>query len=135
MTVNDAMLKVAKSMADLYGYITVDEPTKHDALKDSFWGNQALGIEALSSNSKVEVITCRYIIPTFEEEKEFGANGTPRISIDMHWGKPRLHVSLPDKTFACITYRDGECREVQAFGPRGLELATSLKTQIDQLLK
>lgn len=129
------MLKVAKSLADLFGYITVDEPTPHDALKDSFWGNQALGLEALSKNSKVEVITCRYIIPTFEEEQGFGANRIPRISIDMYWGQPRLHVSLPDKTLACVTYRDGVFSEAQAFGPRGLELATSIKAQIDQLIK
>ena len=135
MTVNDAMLTVAKSMAYLYGYIEVEEPKKHNAINDGFWGNVALGIEAERNGQELEIISCLYIIPTFEEEKEGGCNGTPRININMYWGRPRLSVSLPDKTFACLTYKDGQCGEVQAFGPAGLELATSIKSQIDQLLK
>lgn len=134
MTVNDAMLKVAKSIADLYGYIEVDSPTPHDALKDDFWGNAAMGAKAKDEGRKIEIITCRYIIPVMEEEKSYGCNGNPRIYINMYWGEPRLNVSLPDETFACLTYRQGECSEVQAFGPRGLELAISIKSQIDQLI-
>ena len=63
-----------------------------------------------------------------------GCNGNPRIHIDMFWGKPRLNISLPDKTFACLTYEAGALSEAQAFGPAGLELAAEVKKQIDSLL-
>ena len=58
----------------------------------------------------------------------------PRIHIDMFWGKPRLNISLPDKTFACLTYEASALSEAQAFGPAGLELAAEVKKQIDSLL-
>ena len=63
-----------------------------------------------------------------------GCNGNPRIHIDMFWGKPRLNISLPDKTFACLTYEASALSEAQAFGPAGLELAAEVKKQIDSLL-
>lgn len=52
----------------------------------------------------------------------------------MFWGKPRLNISLPDKTFACLTYEASALSEAQAFGPAGLELAAEVKKQIDSLL-
>lgn len=134
MTVNDAMLTVAENLAKSYGYIEVEAPEKHNALNDPFWGNFAAGVKARKEGKELVITTCRYIIPTFENEKSGGANGTPRIHIDMIWGKPRLNISLPDKTFACLTYTDGVLSEAQAFGPAGLELAVSVKKQIDSLL-
>lgn len=133
MTVNEAMLKVAQSTAQLYGYIEVDAGSKINALKDSFWGNRFIGAEAHLKGKKCEIDTCLYIIPILDDEKKEYERG-PRIHIDMHFGKPRLSVSLPDKTFACLTYDTGKCSEAQAFGSKGLDLAISLKSQIDQLI-
>ena len=134
MTVNDAMLAVAQNLAQKYGYIEVEASATHNALNDQFWGNVAIGIAARKSGQVVDIKTCRYIIPTFEEEKIGGCNGNPRIHIDMFWGKPRLNISLPDKTFACLTYEASALSEAQAFGPAGLELAAEVKKQIDSLL-
>lgn len=133
MTVNEAMLKVAQSIAQLYGYIEVNVGSKIDALKDSFWGNRLKGLDAFHNGEKREVETCHYIIPILDEEKD-EYTSVPCINIDMFYGRPRLHVRLPDKTFACLTYENGKCSEAQAFGSQGLELAISLKSQIDQLI-
>lgn len=135
MNTNDAMIQVAEILATRYGFITVHEPYELDALKDKFWGNQVIGMEAQRLGKKHTIKTCKYIIPTFEEDKAGGCNGTPRIDIDMFFGKPRLNVSLPDKTFVAITYKEGKCNEVQAFGENGINLAGEVKDMIDGLLK
>lgn len=127
---NQAMLIVAEQTAKELGYI---ETSKHtiNALRDSFWGNIKKGIE---SDRPLEVAACKYILPLFEDE---GLNyyRKPKIWIDMHWGSPRLSICRTDGTFCCLTYKDGGCAEAQAFGEKGLELALSVKSRIDYLIK
>lgn len=135
MTVNEAMLQVAKETALEYGFIEVDVGSTIDAAKDWFWGNQAIGIMAQLRGEKHEIVGCKYILPLWEEEKENTGTLAPSVKIDMHWGNPRLSVRLADKTFACVTYEDCTFREAQAFGEHGLELAASLKIKIDELSK
>lgn len=53
----------------------------------------------------------------------------------MYWGEPRIRISLPDDTAACLTYKKNVCNEVQAFKENGIKLAFSIKEQIDSLIK
>lgn len=137
ITVNDAMLKVAKEVAQRYDYIEVDECSSFDLMKSSFWGDVAVALAAEEHGKSHVLKVCKYILPAFErEEGEImrGCNGRAYASIDSYFGKPRLNVSLPDKTFVAITYTNGICSDVQAFGERGIQLAASLKFRLDELV-
>ncbi len=123
------MLIVAEQVAKEYGYIEVSK-YEINALRDWFWGNKAIG---LGSEKPVTVASCKYILPIFEDEKDENKR-RPKVEINMHWGKPRLSIDLPDGTFACLTYRDRICSEAQAFGEKGLAFAVSIKERIDYLL-
>lgn len=128
MNANEAMLKVAKSMAELYGYvIQYEEGAKLRALDDDFWGNKAAGYEAKERGEELAILTCKYVSPKTEKAK---------IDIDMHFGNPRLNVSMPDnETFACLTYKGDELSASQSFGRNGLGLAMLIKSQIDFFIK
>lgn len=134
MTANEAMLKVAKCMADKYGYVAVEQEKELDAAKDKFWGNQAIGKEASKKNEKVTVTTCRYEMPVAETDKQEDKR-VPHIRIDMFWGNPRLSMYLPDGSFACIVYKDNVMSEAQAFKPDGMMLAGVFKFLIDEEIK
>ena len=134
MKANQAMLSVAEQAARDFGYIEV---SRHqiDAEKDSFCGNKVIGINAkLNGGEPVVVNACKYIIPVFDEDKD-KSKTTPRISIDMHWGNPRLNIYLPSGASCCLTYKNDICSEAQAFGERGLEFALCIKEKIDYLIK
>ena len=132
MNSNTAMLIVAEQVAREQGYIEVGTRTI-DALHDWFWGNRAVALEQYPKPLVVQSV--KYIQPIFEDEQD-NSKRKPKISIDMHFGKPRLTIDLPDGTMACVTYdRDGKCSEAQAFGDRGLSFALEVKTRIDFLLK
>lgn len=132
MDANQAMLIVAERTAKEYGYIEV---SKHqiDAIRDTFWGNQYLGVKAMMEGVKITVDSCLYIKPQFEEDKDENKR-RPRIYIDMHFGKPRLCIDLPGGTSCFLTYRENICSEAQAFGNNGLALALSIKDKIDYLI-
>lgn len=133
-TANEAMLVVANKLATEWGYIE-DRKFDINAIKDSFWGNRYIGAQAyIDKKPEVIVNACKYIYPMFDFEKEDGKE-SPRIEIDMHFGKPRLSVQKPDGTFACLTYRDGVFSEGQAFQENGPELLMELKKSIDELIK
>lgn len=134
MNANDAMLKVAKIMADKYGYKKIDVPEEIDACEDSFWGNKRLGEEASEKGQKITVKTCRYELPTTESNNE-EQKRIPHIRIDMFWGNPRLSMYLPNGSFACITYKDNEMSEAQAFKSDGITLAGVFKFLIDEEIK
>lgn len=123
------MLIVAEQVAKENSYIEV---SKHivDASRDWFWGNKAM---AKMSKSPVQIVSCKYILPIFEDEKDEDRR-RPKIEIDMHWGRPRLGIDLIDGTFCCLTYKDGICREAQAFGEKGLAFALLIKERIDYLI-
>lgn len=134
MEANQAMLIVAEQAAKDFGFIEVN---KHriDAELDSFWGNKVIGIKArLKGERPVIVNACEYIIPQFEEDRDKNKR-TPRIQIDMHWGKPRLGIDLPNGTSCFLTYKDDLCIEAQAFGDKGLTFALCIKDKIDYLIK
>lgn len=134
MTVNEAMLFIANKLASEWCYIEVDT-FEINAIRDTFWGNQFLGVQAyLEKKPSVIVNACKYIYPVFDFEKEAGKR-TPRIEIDMHFGNPRLSVRKPDDTFACLTYRNGVFSEGQAFNDNGPELLMELKKSIDDMIK
>lgn len=134
MTANEAMLVVAQKLAQKWGYIET-KIFDIDAEKDSFWGNQCIGIQAyVEKKPPVIVHACKYIFPVFDFEKEEGKR-PPRIEIDMHFGNPRLSVRKVDETFACLTYNDGVYSEGQAFKDGGPELLIELKKTIDELIK
>lgn len=132
MDANQAMIKVAELIANQYGYIEV---SKHsiNAIQDKFWGNQYLGSKAKAEGRVLEIQSCKYIIPLFEEDKD-KYNRRPKIDIDMHFGKPRLGIDLPDGTSCFLTYKDNICSEAQAFGDKGIELAMSVKEKIDNII-
>lgn len=127
--VNAAMLIVAKQLAEKNGYIDLG-CNIIDAKRSWFWANRFI---AETSNEPVRICSCKYILPVWEDEIE--NKRRPKIEIDMFWGLPRLIIDLPDGTMACITYKDGICSDVQAFGENGIALATSLKEEIDYYLK
>ena len=130
MSVNDAMIKVAKEVAQRYGYIEVDECSTFNLMNSAFWGDVAVALAAKEYGKPHVIKVCKYILPAFErEEGEImrGCNGRAYVSIDPYFGKPRLNVSLSDRTFVAMTYTDGVCSDVQAFGERALQLAVSLK--------
>ena len=104
MDANQEMIKVAELIANQYGYIEV---SKHsiNAIRDCFWGNQYLGFKAKAEGRVLEIQSCKYIIPLFEEDKD-KYNRRPKIDIDMHFGKPRLGIDLPDGTSCFLTYKD-----------------------------
>lgn len=130
MTENEAMLIVAEQVAKEHGYIEVSK-NAHNALRDRFWGNRAVAVMA---GNPVVITTCKYILPIFEGEKD-ESKRRPKVQIDMHWGKPRLGIDLPDGTFCCLTYREGICSEAQAFGENGLAFALSIKGRLDYLIR
>lgn len=134
MTANEAMLKVAKFLADKYGYVAVEQEKEIDAAKDKFWGNQAIGLDASKKNEKVIVKACRYEMPVPESDREKDKR-VPHIRIDMFWGHPRLSMYLPDGSFACIVYKDNVMSEAQAFKPNGMMLAGVFKFLIDEEIK
>ena len=123
MTVNEAMIKVAEEVAREYGYICVHEPYKHYAMRDKFWGNIAAAVEAKDYN--LHITSVKYIRPAFEGENIY------RIDIDMHFGKPRLNVRLPDGNSAHLFYKNGLLSETQTFGWLSLTLAAHLQERID----
>lgn len=128
------MLMIAGQLAKEYGYIDLGQYDL-DGVRSSFWGNRALAIErTVNGCTPVIVKACKYILPIWEDELD-RSKRRPNIEIDMHWGKPRLSIDLPDGTFCCLTYRDGVCSEAQAFGDNGLKFALSVKERIDNLLK
>lgn len=134
MDANQAMLIVAEQAAKDFGFIEV---SKHqiDAERDLFWGNKMIGIESRLKNGKPVILdACKYIIPQFEEDRDKNKR-TPRIQIDMHWGKPRLGIDLPNGTSCFLTYKDNLCTEAQAFGDKGLAFALCIKDKIDYLIK
>ncbi|MDE5759055.1 MAG: hypothetical protein K2H85_10660 [Allobaculum sp.] len=133
MTVNEAMLFMASKLATEWGYIHVGT-FDINAINDSFWGNQYLGLKAhLDNKPEVIVNACEYIYPVPDFEQEAGKK-TPRIEIDMHFGEPRLSVRKTDDTFACLTYKDGIFSEGQAFKEKGPALLIELKNSIDALI-
>ena len=135
MTVNEVMLKVAEEYAGKFGYIEV---SKHriDGLKDKFWGNQQAAIISKFKEGKDIIIDgCLYLMPILDTEQEEMKSRPPRIQIDMHWGLPRLSVYKPDRTFACLTYKDGVYSDGQAFQDGGPELLLELKSKIDKMIK
>lgn len=127
------MLIVAEQVAHEHGYIEV---SRHEinALRDRFWGNQVLGVKAMSEGKQVKIKSCKYILPQFEEDIDNGKR-RPKIDIDMHWGKPRLGIDLPDGTSCFLTYKDGKCSEAQAFGESGLSFAVSIQSRIEELIR
>lgn len=136
MTVNEAMLVLAEEYARKYGYIEVSPKHEIDGLKDNFWGNQQLAFIAKYRDGKdLKIDGCKYILPMLDTEQEENETFPSRISIDMNWGEPRLSVYLPDKTFACLTYKDGVYNDGQAFRNGGPELLMELKSKIDEMIK
>ena len=118
MDANQAMLIVAEQAAKDFGFIEV---SKHriDAERDLFWGNKMIGIESrLKSGKPVIVDACKYIIPQFEEDRDKNKR-TPRIQIDMHWGKPRLGIDLPNGTscFVLVIHSSRLRRQSSRFSP------------------
>ena len=97
MSVNDAMIKVAKEVAQRYGYIEVDECSTFNLMNSAFWGDVAVALAAKEYGKPHVIKVCKYILPAFErEEGEImrGCNGRAYVSIDPYFGKPRLNVSL-----------------------------------------
>lgn len=133
MEANKAMLIVAEELAFKHGYILVDE-FEIDALKDSFWGNVVKGVKAKLAGKSLILKSCKYIFPQFEEDRD-EKNRKPRITIDMHFGNPRLNVDMPDGNSCFLTYRDEICTEAQAFGEKGLHLGLLVKDKVDYLIK
>lgn len=113
MNINEIMLTVASEIARDNGYILADERVIIGK-KDWFWGNREAFPDA-------RVMSRTYILPAWEEEREREGDFTSKIYLDMHWGKPRLHVRYPDGTSCCLTYGNEGCSEGQSFGPAGLE--------------
>ena len=132
MDVNQAMLEVAALTARWYGFIEVSKHTIN-AEREPFWGNRYLGLEARLKGRTLEIQSCKYIYPQFEGERD-EKKRRPKIEIDMHFGKPRLGIDLPDGTSCFLTYRDNICSEAQAFGDKGIALALSVKEKIDYLI-
>lgn len=129
MEVNQAMLIVAEQTAKEHGYIEVSNHII-DAKRDWFWGNQVLAAKALAEGKEaIKVQACLYVLPQFEEDKDTSKR-RPKIQIDMHWGKPRLGIDLPDGTSCFLTYKDNICNEAQAFGEKGLTFALAIKEKI-----
>lgn len=76
MTANEAMLRVAKMLADKYGYIAESENEELDAAEDSFWGSMALGIEAHLKGEKITVMSCRYVMPELHPKGSLNLTST-----------------------------------------------------------
>ena len=129
MTVNEAMLQVAELEAKRMGYIESYRGVLN-AENSRFWGDR---MKAVMSQKPIIVKTCTYVLPVFDEDITENERRA-KIHIDMLWGEPRINICLPDKTFACLTYKDNICSEAQAFGKHGIELALSVKQKIDYLL-
>lgn len=125
MNINEIMLTVASEIARDNGYILADERVIIGK-KDWFWGNREAFPDA-------RVMSRTYILPAWEEEREKEGYFTSKIYLDMHWGKPRLHVRYPDGTSCCLTYGNDGCSEAQSFGPDGLSKAFRIQERIDDL--
>lgn len=137
MDITEAILKVANNYGRLHGYILTEEGAL-DAVKSKFWGNLAASIKYEHETGKSLVIPyVKYILPTFEDNEEVKKHGIPKVEIDMHFGNPRLSIRTKNFDFCCLTFsRDSaRFRESQAWGDRGIELALSIKMQIENNLK
>lgn len=130
MEINEAMLIVAEEVAHELGYIEVGKEVIN-GLQDDFWGNRAIAAERYPK--LVLVKSCKYILPQWESEKD-ERKRSPKIKIDMYWGKPRLGIDYPDGSFCSLTYKDGKVSEAQAFGENGLSRAVEIQQRIDKLI-
>lgn len=128
------MLFEAEKLAARYGYIEVDRRTIKSN-QDDFWGNTIVAIVAYAKKEKMpEVQACRYIKPVFDEDRNFKTK-IPNVDIDMYWGNPRISVITPDGAFACLTYEDDICKDVQALGEKGVNLLLEIKNDLDRLIR
>lgn len=137
MDITEAILKVANNYGRLHGYILTEEGAL-DAAKSKFWGNLAASIKHKSETGKSLVIPyVKYILPMFEDNEEVEKHGVPKVEIDMHFGNPRLSIRTNKFDFCCLTFNRDTSRftESQAWGDRGIELALSIKMQIENNLK
>lgn len=137
MDITEAILKVANDFGRLHGYILIEEG-ELDAAKSRFWGNIAVSIKYKHETGKSLVIPyVKYILPTFEDNEEVKKHGIPKVEIDMHFGNPRLNIRTKNLDFCCLTFNRDTSRftESQAWGDRGIELALSIKMQIENNLK
>lgn len=137
MDITEAILKVANDFGRLHGYILIEEGDL-DAAKSRFWGNIAVSIKYKHETGKSLVIPyVKYILPTFEDNEEVKKHGIPKVEIDMHFGNPRLSIRTKNFDFCSLTFsRDSaRFRESQAWGDRGIELALSIKKQIENNIK
>lgn len=125
MEVNEAMLIVAEEVARELGYIDAGRKIIEGS-KDWFWGNREMAADK-------QVIACKYILPQWEGEKDENKR-SPKIEIDMYWGNPRLGIDYPDGSFCCLTYKDGNVSEAQAFKENGLSHALDIKQRVDKLI-
>lgn len=125
MEINEAMLIVAEEVARELDYIEVSKNVIK-GFQDDFWGNRAIAADK-------QVKSCLYILPQLEGEKD-ERKRSPKIKIDMYWGKPRLGIDYPDGSFCCLTYKDGKVSEAQAFGENGLSRAVEIQQRIDKLI-
>ena len=125
MEVNEAMLIVAEEVARELCYIDAGKEVI-EGKKDWFWGNQAI-----AADKKIK--SCLYILPQWEGEKNENKR-SPKVEIDMYWGRPRLGIDSPDSSFCCLTYKNGKVSEAQAFGENGLARAIDIKQRIDKLI-
>lgn len=137
MDITEAILKVANDFGRLHGYILTEEG-EIDAAKSRFWGNLMASIEHRRETGRPLVIPyVKYILPMFEDDEEAEKHGVPKVAIDMHFGNPRLSIRTKDFDFCCLTFgrESAEFKESQAWGDRGIELALSIKMQIENNLK
>lgn len=125
MEINEAMLIVAEEVARELDYIEVSKNVIK-GFQDDFWGNRAIAADK-------QVKSCLYILPQLEGEKD-ERKRSPKIKIDMYWGKPRLGIDYPDGSFCCLTYKDGKVSEAQAFGENGLSRAVEIQQRIEKLI-
>ncbi|MBW9276708.1 hypothetical protein [Bacteroides fragilis] len=125
MEINEAMLIVAEEVARELDYIEVSKNVIK-GFQDDFWGNRAIAADK-------QVKSCLYILPQWDGEKD-ERKRSPKIKIDMYWGKPRLGIDYPDGSFCCLTYKDGKVSEAQAFGENGLSRAVEIQQRIDKLI-
>lgn len=125
MNINEILLTVADKIARDNGYILTDERVIIGK-NDWFWGNKA-GFPDTQVKSRT------YILPAWEDEQEGENYFTRKIYLDMHWGKPRIHVKYPDGAFCCLTYSNDGCTEAQTFSPIGLKKALCIQEKIDKL--
>jgi len=101
---------------------------------DDFWGNE---YDRRLHPDKPQVVRVSYVAPVFEEDREeLYYWSIPRVEIDGHFGNPRICVVDRESNFCSLSYdRDtGEFKEAQAWGRNGIDLATSVKVQLDRII-